>query len=155
MKVVARLPPSGLGSAALPAALADRWAVGGGLWERGISSVRRGAQAGRATGAGPHTRGDCGNGGDCGNRRVAAPSPAQKDVSLSAAHFRRGTRPERMRGRSAQGTLQESGDPSPAGRGAGGPLASAELAEAFAKGLEGPGRWTGTATERVPCPVTG
>lgn len=40
LKVVARLPPSGLGSAALPAALADRWAVGGGLWERGISSVR-------------------------------------------------------------------------------------------------------------------
>lgn len=40
LKVVARLPPSGLGSAALPAALADRWAVGGGRWERGISSVR-------------------------------------------------------------------------------------------------------------------
>lgn len=41
LKVVARLLPSGLGSAALPAALADRWAVGGGLCERGISSVRQ------------------------------------------------------------------------------------------------------------------
>lgn len=105
-------------------------------------SVRRGVQAGRATRAGPHARGDCGNGGDCGNRRAAAPSPAQKDVWLSAAHFRRGTRPERMRGRSVQRTLQESGDPSPAGRGAGGPLALAELTEAVAKGLEGPGKDT-------------
>lgn len=41
LKVVARLLPSGLGSAALPAALADRWALGGGLCERGISSVRQ------------------------------------------------------------------------------------------------------------------
>lgn len=43
MKVVARLPPSGLGSAALPVALpvalVGRWAVGGGLWERGMVSV--------------------------------------------------------------------------------------------------------------------
>lgn len=112
LKVVARLPPSGLGSAALPAALADRWAVGGGLWERGISSVRpsvgNSQSLVRATCTGPHAGSDC---SDCGNCSAAAPSPAQGRVSLPTAHFRRGSRPPRMRGCQVQQARYENSSP--------------------------------------------
>lgn len=85
LKVVARLPPSGLGSAALPVALPvalpGRWAVGGGLWERGMVSVSQSVRPSveksrlRAACTQPSACSDCGDCGNCGNCS-AKPRPA-------------------------------------------------------------------------------
>lgn len=85
---MARLPPSGLGSAVLPAALpvalAGRWADGGGLWERGIvsPSVCRPSRSGSQSAPlapKPALTAHC---SDCS---AAAPSPAPL-ATRQAAH---------------------------------------------------------------------
>lgn len=112
LKVVARLPPSGLGSAALPVALpvalAGRWAVGGGLWERGMVSVRQSVRPSVRREVEAQSEPPAPDLAPAATAETAAtaataePSPAQEPPLASGRPRCRGTGPVRMRARPRQ-----------------------------------------------------
>lgn len=145
LKVVARLPPSGLGSAALPVALPvalpGRWAVGGGLWERGMVSVSQSVRPSRSRGSEPPAPNlaPAATAETAATAATAAPSPAQQTHLASGRPRCRGPRPGRMRARPRQ--------PAPAQR----PARGARVTPDPRRSSPTPRGGAVTAAGRVPC----